>query len=54
MVIKINDTNKLSAKVIKGPNKMKKVLPNDRYVITDIKGFQVSHVSFNSVYTAQN
>lgn len=53
IVIKNNETNKLSAK-FKGPYQIKKVLPNDRYVITDIEGFQVSSVPFNSVYSAHN
>lgn len=38
----------------KGPYEIKTVLPNDRYVIQDIQGFQITQIPFNSVFEARN
>lgn len=38
----------------KGPYEVKTVLPNDRYVIQDIPGFQVTQIPLNLVYEAKN
>ncbi|CAI6359970.1 unnamed protein product [Macrosiphum euphorbiae] len=46
--------NKKHIPKFKGPYEIKKVLPNDRYVIQDIPGFQVTQMPFNSVYEARN
>lgn len=56
VVIKnIDTTIGVSKKFIpkyKGPYKIERVLPNDRYVVTDIDGYQVTNKPFNSVYEA--
>jgi len=46
--------NKKHIPKFKGPYEIKKVLPNDRYVIQDIPAFQVTQRPFNSVYEARN
>lgn len=53
IVIKTNVDNKLSKK-FRGPYIIKKILPNDRYFITDIEGFQVSNLPFSSVCSPNN
>lgn len=46
--------NKKHIPKFKGPYEIKKVLPNDRYVIQDIPGSRVTQMPFNSVYEARN
>ncbi|KAF0721130.1 Retrotransposable element Tf2 protein type 1, partial [Aphis craccivora] len=46
--------NKKHIPKFEGPYKIKTILPNDRYVIQDIPGFQVTQIPFNSVYEARN
>jgi len=46
--------NKKHIPKFKGSYEIKKVLPNDRYVIQDIPGFRVTQMPFNSVYEARN
>ena len=38
----------------KGPYVIKKVLPNDRYLIVDIPGFQLSQIPYNGVADPAN
>lgn len=53
IVLKTGETHKLAPKY-KGPYKIQKILPNDRYVVTDIEGFQIANTPFNSVCSPQN
>lgn len=53
VVIKTVDTHKLSNK-FKGPYVIKQILPNDRYLVTDIDGFQVSSLPYSSVCSPGN
>lgn len=53
IVLKTGEMHKLAPK-FKGPYKIEKVLPNNRYVVTDIDGFQISNIPFNSVCSPQN
>lgn len=53
VVLKSVDSHKLSQK-FKGPYQIKKILPNDRFVVSDIEGFQISSMPFNSVCSPQN
>lgn len=53
VVLKTNFENKLSKK-FRGPYVIKKKLPNDRYLITDIDDFQVTHLPFSSVCSPNN
>lgn len=48
-----NVNNKLIPKY-KGPYCVRKVLENDRYLITDIDGFQMSQIPFERVYSHDN
>jgi len=57
MIKNIDTTTGYSKKHIpkfKGPYKIKKALGNDRYVLTDVEGFQVTQIPFNSVYESKN
>lgn len=38
----------------KGLYKAKELLNNDRYLITDIEGFQITQIPFKSVFESQN
>jgi len=38
----------------KGPYKISKILPHDRYVISDIEGHQVTQIPLNTVYAARD
>lgn len=53
VVLKTIDSHKLSPK-FKGPYTISKILPNDRYVVVDIEGFQISNVPLNAVCSPQN
>lgn len=53
IVLKKIATHKLAEK-FQGPYVIKKVLPNDRFLITDIEGFQVSSLPFESVCSPNN
>lgn len=44
--------NKKLIPKFKGPYKIEKVLPNDRYVIVDVDGFQLTNKPFKSVFEA--
>jgi hypothetical protein len=44
--------NKKCIPKFRGPYIVKKVLPNDRYLIEDIDGFQHTQIPFKSVYDA--
>jgi len=46
--------NKKHIPKIKGPYEVKVVLPNDRYVIKDISGFQVTQLPFESVFECKH
>ncbi|KAF0752311.1 Retrotransposable element Tf2 protein type 1 [Aphis craccivora] len=57
MIKNIDTTPGFSKKHIpkfKGPYKIKKSLSNDRYVITDVEGFQVTQIPFDSVHESKN
>lgn len=58
VVIKSVDTtpgvNKKLAPKYKGPYKVSKVLPNDRYVISDIETYQVTQIPYNGIIEASN
>lgn len=58
VVIKNNDTtagiNKKLAPKYKGPYKISKILPNDRYIVSDIDTFQVSQIPYNGTIEAAN
>jgi len=45
--------NKKHIPKFKGPYEIKVVLPNDRYVVKDIEGFQVTQLPFNSVFESK-
>ena len=53
VVIKSVDNHKLSSK-FKGPYVIKQILPNDRYLVTDIEGFQVSSLPYSSICSPGN
>lgn len=38
----------------KGPYRVKKALGNDRYVLNDVEGFQVTQIPFDSVYESKH
>lgn len=57
MIKNVDTTPGVSKKHIpkyKGPYEIKFVLPNDRYVIKDIDGFQVTQIPLDSVYECKN
>lgn len=57
MIKNVDTTPGVSKKHIpkfKGPYEIKAVLPNDRYVIKDIDGFQVTQTPLNSVYESKH
>lgn len=58
IVIKNNDTtigvNKKLSPKYKGPYQISKVLPNDRYVVTDIETHQVSQIPYKGILEAAN
>lgn len=58
VVIKNIDTtigvNKKLAPKYKGPYKITKILPNDRYVLSDIETFQVTQIPYNGILEAAN
>lgn len=57
MIKNVDTTPGVSEKHIpkfKGPYEIKTVLPNDRYVIQNIPGFQVTQIPLNSVYESKN
>lgn len=45
--------NKKHIPKFKGPYEIKKVLPNNRYVIKGIEGFQITQLPFNSVFKSK-
>lgn len=45
--------NKKHIPKFKGPYEIKVVLPNDRYVVKDIQGFQVTQLPFDSVFESK-
>jgi hypothetical protein len=47
-------TNKKLVPKFKGPYQVDKVLPNDRYVIKDVDGVQVSQIPYDGVIEAKN
>lgn len=46
--------NKKYIPKFKGPYKVKKVLGNERYLIIDIEGFQITLIPFESVFESKN
>ena len=46
-------SSKLQAQ-FKGPYTIKKVLPNNRYVITDLEGFQQTQLPFTGIFDPSN
>lgn len=44
---------KLLAK-FKGPYRIKTVLPNDRYIVEDIEGFQNTQIPFTVIFDSTN
>lgn len=53
MIMNRDVTSNINKKLIpkfKGPYKVKKALPNDRYIITDADGYQYSPKPFESVF----
>lgn len=52
MVANVDTTPGVSKKLIpkyRGPYVIKKVLPNDRYIVTDILGFQNTQIPYDGV-----
>jgi len=45
--------NKKHIPKFKGPYEVNVVLPNDRYVVRDIEGFQITQLPFNSVFESK-
>lgn len=52
-IINPGEDKKLSPK-FKGPYQVKKVLPNNRYLLTDIEGFQLTQLPFEGVFDSSN
>lgn len=46
--------NKKFIAKFKGPYRIAKVLPNDRYVVSDVEGMQVSQIPYDGVIEARN
>jgi len=57
MVRNVDTTPNTCKKLIpkfKGPYKILKILPNDRYVVADIEGYQVTQIPLNTVIAARD
>ena len=57
MLTKFDVTPGINKKFIpkyKGPYVIKKILPNDRYLVTDIDGFQVNRLPYEGVASSEH
>lgn len=57
MIRNIDTTPNVCKKLLpkfKGPYKVEKILPHDRYVISDIDGHQVTQIPLNTVIAARD
>lgn len=55
MVANVDNTVGVSKKLIpkyRGPYEIKRVLPNDRYVVSDIMGFQNTQIPYDGILEA--